>query len=143
MAAVSDGSRWLVGMRGLLCPGLVLLALAGCGGRPIGEPCELTSGALGFGFDDPCKTRCLQLQDVRCADGSTVRKAVCAGREGCEPGGCPEGQACYSFEDPFEEEFFCIPDDLCGGAPSTAEETLLWELESVVLRVVMVSSSVG
>ena len=45
-------------------------------------------------------------------------------------GSCPEGQACYSFEDPFEEEFFCIPDDICGASLATANERLAWERAS-------------
>ncbi len=117
-------------IRGFLFGGLALLTLAGCGGDPIGDPCALTSGPMGFGFDDPCKTKCLQLEDVTCPNGSKVRKAVCAGRMGCDPGGCPSGQICYSFEDPFDQDFYCIPDDICGAPPETAAEGLLWEREA-------------
>lgn len=104
--------------------------LAGCGGIPIGEECKLTSGALGFGFDDPCKTKCLELEDVTCADGTKVREAVCAGKQGCDPGTCGDGEMCYSFEDTFEKEFFCIPDDICGSPPATVQERQEWELAS-------------
>lgn len=109
---------------------LALILLAGCGGSRIGEECKLTSGALGFGFDDPCRTKCLELEEVICADDTRVRKAVCAGREGCDPGSCGEGEICYSFEDPFDKDFFCIPDDICGSPPATAAERLDWELAS-------------
>jgi hypothetical protein len=109
----------------LLLPVLVLL---GCGDA-VGESCKLSSGALGFGFKSDCRTKCLELDDVTCPDGSTVRKAVCAGAEGCEPGSCGEGQVCYSFEDPFEKDFYCIPDDICGSSP-TAVEAAAWEWAS-------------
>lgn len=118
------------GVRGLLVVLGTVLALAGCGGTPVGEQCKLTTGTMGFGFDDPCTTKCLELETVTCADGSTVRKAVCAGKEGCNPGSCPDGQACYSFEDPFDKEFFCIPDDICDAPPATADERLAWERDS-------------
>ncbi len=85
---------------------------------------------MGFGFDDPCRNQCLELEDVTCLDGSTVRKAVCSGRQGCNPGSCPDGQLCYAFEDPFEEESYCIPDDICGVPPAPAEQRLAWERES-------------
>ncbi len=110
--------------------GFALLTLASCGGSPIGDPCKLTSGALGFGFDDPCKTKCLEMEDITCPDGSTVRKAVCAGKAGCDPGSCPDAQACYSFEDPFDKDFYCVPDDICGAPPATVDERLAWERES-------------
>jgi len=84
----------------------------------------------GIAVDFRCATKCLELTGVTCLDGSTVRKAVCSGRQGCNPGSCPGGQLCYSFEDPFEEEFYCIPDDICGVPPATAEQRLAWEHES-------------
>lgn len=107
---------------------LPLLALLGCGDA-VGESCKLTTGALGFGFKDDCRTKCLELDDVICLDGSTVRKAVCAGAEGCEPGSCGAGEICYSFADPFEKYFYCIPADFCGGAP-TVGEAAAWERAS-------------
>jgi hypothetical protein len=67
---------------------------------------------------------------VTCPDGTTIRRAVCSGREGCDPGSCPAGQACYSFEDPFDEDFYCITADFCGAAPATEEALLAWEIES-------------
>lgn len=120
-------SPWRGSLGALLA---ALLAVGGCGGSPVGEPCELTSGALGFGFDDPCASKCLQLSTVTCADGSTARQAVCAGRRGCDPGGCPAGQVCYSFEDPFEVEDFCIPAQICGTPPASSAEALAWERAS-------------
>ena len=111
-----------------LCPAILAL-LTACGGSSVGETCKLKPGALGFGFDDPCRSKCLELEDVICPDGSTVRRAVCAGAEGCQPGSCPAGQLCYSFEDPFEEDFYCIPDDICG-APPAADLRLAWESAS-------------
>jgi hypothetical protein len=84
---------------------------------------------MGFGFKDDCRTKCLELDDVICPDGTSVRKAVCAGAEGCEPGSCRDGQVCYSFEDPFDKDFYCIPDDICGSRP-TAEEAAAWERAS-------------
>lgn len=107
---------------------VLTFGLVACG-SPVGEPCQLASGALGFGFDDPCKTKCLELSDVTCPDGAKVRKPVCAGDEGCSPGSCASGQACYSFEDPIETYFYCVPDDLCG-TPLPDEDRLAWEQEA-------------
>ncbi len=107
---------------------LSVLALVGCG-SPVGEQCHLTSGALGFGFSDPCKTKCLELSNITCPDGSVARKAVCAGDEGCSPDSCDDGQACYSFQDPVEKYFYCIPEDFCG-TTLTQMERLAWETES-------------
>lgn len=94
---------------------LALAALLGCG-APAGAPCR-SSGA-GFSLRDPCRTRCLDLWTVTCPDGRTVRPPVCAGAAGCIPGQCPAGQACYHFDDPFEVRAYCLPVDVCPGAPA-------------------------
>jgi hypothetical protein len=36
---------------------------------------------------------------------------------------------CYSFDDPFDERSYCIPDTVCGG-PRDAGELQRWELDS-------------
>lgn len=114
-------------MRGLILP-LSLFLLTACG-DPIGSECELRSGALGFGFDDDCASVCLLRYTISCPDETTVKKAVCAGAEGCDPGSCGEGAVCYSFEDPFEKYFYCIPRDICGAALSDTEASA-WEQTS-------------
>jgi len=101
-------------------------ALTGCG-DPMGTPCTLKSGPLGFGFSSDCKHQCMALKDVACPDKkTTVRMNVCSGAEGCTPGSCGPGAICYTVPDPFEEESYCVPDDYCGAGLS-ASELAAWE----------------
>lgn len=100
---------------------LTMLA-AGCG-RQVGEPCVFQGS--GFTASDPCATRCLSHWRIRCPDDSMVSPQQCAGRSGCMPGGCPDGQACYHFEDAFETRSYCVPDQVCG--PLTAPGRQAWE----------------
>lgn len=112
-------TRVLISVLGLCAS----LSLVGCG-QPAGSPCAFQGD--GFFSRHDCATQCLERWSVRCPDGSSLRPAVCAGREGCTPGSCPDGQVCYSFDDPFEERSYCIPDNVCGKTlPS--ESRLQWE----------------
>lgn len=107
---------------------LLIGTLTACG-DPIGTPCTLESGALGFGFSDDCKGKCMALKHVVCPDQTQVEKAVCSGAEGCTPGSCGQGQVCYTVDDPFDDESYCIPSDYCGAALS-AEAIASWEKAS-------------
>jgi hypothetical protein len=102
------------------------LWLVGCG-QSAGAPCAFKGD--GFQSRHNCATQCLARWDVRCPDGSDLRPAVCAGRKGCTPGSCPDGQVCYSFDDPFEEVSYCIPDNVCGAATSI-DLLRRWEQDS-------------
>jgi len=88
-----------------------LLVLAGCG-DPIGTACGITGS--GFHASDPCRHQCLQYRTVSCPDGTSLRPQFCSGRSGCEPGSCPAGQFCFTIDDPFNGESFCLPDTTCG-----------------------------
>lgn len=110
--------------RTTLLGGFCLLLLAGCG-SPVGEACRLTGS--GFSMRDPCRDKCLALWDVQCPDGSIVQPAVCSGKRSCAPGDCPSGQACYSFDDPFDEVTYCVPARVCVGI-ATPEALRAWEL---------------
>lgn len=90
------------------------LWLVGCG-KPAGSLCAFQGD--GFQSRHNCATQCLARWSVRCPDGSSLRPTVCAGRQGCTPGSCPAGQVCYSFDDPFEDRGYCVPDNLCGASP--------------------------
>lgn len=103
------------------------LVLAGCG-DPAGTPCSIKGS--GFTASHDCATKCLSLWSVNCPDGSRVVPGVCAGDDGCEPGGCPDGQVCYHFDDPFETLSYCIPDTVCGAAPDAAARAI-WEQEAM------------
>jgi hypothetical protein len=92
----------------------------------VGEECHVTGS--GFSLRDPCGGKCLELWTVQCPDGSAVQPAMCADNEGCAPGGCPAGQACYSFDDPFEEISYCVPLQACAVPPATADAVRAWEL---------------
>ena len=107
-------------------PMLCMLLLAACG-KPAGSPCSITGS--GFTSSHDCATKCLSRWAVNCPDGSRVTPGVCAGREGCTPGSCPNGLACYTFDDPFEDRSYCLPDTVCG-APMSADARLRWEQDS-------------
>jgi hypothetical protein len=97
--------------------------LAGCG-QSAGTACTITGS--GFTAKDFCANQCLSRWAVNCPDGSTVTPHVCSGISACTPGSCPQGQACYSFDDAFEERSYCIPDNVCG-SPLSAGQLQLWE----------------
>lgn len=105
---------------------LATLPLAACG-KPAGSPCSISGS--GFTASHGCATKCLSRWAINCPDGSSVTPGVCAGREGCTPGSCPEGQACYTFDDPIEERSYCVPETVCG-APMTADARQRWEQDS-------------
>lgn len=105
---------------------VTIFLLAACG-KPAGSPCSITGS--GFTASHDCKTKCLSRWGVNCPDGSRVTPGVCAGREGCTPGSCPDGLACYSFDDPIEERSYCLPETVCGSALS-ADARLSWEQHS-------------
>ena len=111
---------------GLMVVMIAGLSLAACG-DPAGTPCAFTGG--GFSLSHDCATKCLALWSVNCPDGSSVMPGVCAGRRGCEPGSCPEGQSCYHFDDPFEERSYCVPNSVCGGLTSHTTRRQ-WEEDS-------------
>ena len=106
----------------------VALAVAGgasCG-KGVGEPCQITGS--GFHARDPCRSKCLSRWAVTCPDGRDTVLEICAGESGCTPGSCASGQACYTFNDPFEERSYCLPDNACGQV--SAESVVLWERTS-------------
>lgn len=107
---------------------LTLLAAVGCGAGP-GEPCA-TSGS-GFTASDPCRSKCLDRWGIECPGGETIHPGLCAGREGCEPGACPDDQICYRFNDPFENRTFCIPRTVCPDAPADEDGRRRWEELSI------------
>lgn len=118
-------SRW----RMVLLPVLSLaLVLAACG-KPVGTPCSIEGS--GFTASHDCATKCLARWKLTCPGGNTVTPAICAGREGCSPGSCPAGQACYTFDDPFDERSYCVPDNVCGALPTTA--LMQWEQDSAAV----------
>lgn len=110
---------------------LALLAglglLIGACGQPVGTTCMITGS--GFTAKDPCANQCLSRWAVNCPDGSRLTPNLCTGKQGCTPGSCPRGQVCYSFDDPFDERSYCIPDSVCGGA-LTASQLHQWEQDS-------------
>jgi hypothetical protein len=108
---------------------VVLLAIvtAGACGAPAGAPC--TTEGSGFSLSSPCATKCLDLWKVRCPGGAIVSPQLCAGEEGCTPGSCPDGQACYHFEDPFEVRAYCVPVSACAGL-GAGSARVAWERES-------------
>ena len=98
------------------------LLLQGCG-QPAGQVCEITGS--GFHARDPCAHKCLSRWAVNCPDGKRVTPKVCTGPANCAPGSCGDGLLCYSFDDPFEERSYCIPESVCG--PLSDREQLRWE----------------
>lgn len=102
-----------------------LLLVAGCGDN-IGAACEITGS--GFTAKHNCRVKCLYYNDVQCPDGSTLKPQMCSGASNCNPGSCPDGQICYSYDDPFEKESYCVPATLCGEQTDAA--LAAWERES-------------
>jgi len=104
---------------------LLILLAAGCGDT-IGAACKITGS--GFTAKHNCRVKCLYYNDVQCPDASSFKPQICSGASDCDPGSCPDGQACYSYEDPFEKKSYCVPANICGEQP---DETLTaWELDS-------------
>lgn len=106
---------------------VVLGLLIGACGQPIGTACQISGS--GFHAKDPCANKCLSRWAVNCPDGSRLTPNVCTGKKDCTPGSCPQGQACYSFDDPFDERSYCIPESACG-SPLSAGQRLRWEEDS-------------
>lgn len=104
---------------------LCALLLSACG-KPAGSPCAFTGS--GFHARHDCATQCLARWTVNCPGGETLQPQVCAGRSGCQPGDCADGEVCYHFDDPFEERSYCVPDDLCGALSDDALQA--WERDS-------------
>ena len=102
--------------------GAVLL-LGACG-DPIGTACEITGS--GFQASHNCRVKCLQHRAIQCPGGDEIRPRVCSGRSACEPGSCPDGQLCYSIADAFNEESYCVAQDICG-APLDEAAGAAWE----------------
>ena len=107
ITALVRRSAWILGF-----------LLTACGDS-VGEPC--TFRGSGFTLRDSCRSKCLGLSTVVCPSGESVQPAVCAGLDDCEVGGCPQDQACYHFDDPFDVVAYCIPVTVCmGGSPRDA-----------------------
>jgi len=104
---------------------VLVVVITGCG-DPVGSPCNIRGS--GFTASHNCSNRCLFYQKIQCPDGSEITPEVCSGNQGCVPGGCPSGQACYHEDDPFEERSYCVPADICGELPESALRD--WEQES-------------
>ncbi|XOV90246.1 MAG: hypothetical protein ACFHX7_10265 [Pseudomonadota bacterium] len=106
----------------------IMLLVSACG-KPVGSDCRITGS--GFTARDECSTQCLSRWRVNCPDGSNLMPQVCAGQATCSPGSCPEGQACYTFDDPFEKRSYCVPDQVCG--PLDPAERRQWEQDAAAL----------
>lgn len=100
-----------------LLPALLAVLLSGCSGDPIGTACKFEGS--GFHASTNCQYRCLETRAIQCPEGNVIRPAVCSGTIGCQPGGCGPGQVCYTMQDPFEEESFCVTANLCGSYQAT------------------------
>ena len=96
-------------------------------GDPAGAACTVRGS--GFSLRDSCQSKCLALWSVRCPGAEPVRPAVCAGAKGCTPGSCPQGQACYAFEDPFDDIRYCVPVSVCA-VPLDEAATRRWEADA-------------
>jgi len=103
-----------------------LLLLSGCG-DPIGTTCDFQGS--GFTAKDNCRHRCLEHRRIECPDGTAIQGLkICSGSRQCNPGNCPDDQACYHVADPFKKESYCLPVDICGEL--SAEQAMLWESSS-------------
>ena len=102
-----------------------LLCTGGCG-DPVGTPCVIQGS--GFQASHDCRYRCLQYRSITCPDGSAVNPHICSGQEQCTSGSCPQGQFCYHIADPFNEESYCVPADVCGNIDQTRLSG--WESDS-------------
>ena len=103
----------------------VALLLAGCGSNT-GAPCEIVGS--GFTASHDCRHKCLSRTAIVCPNDARVLPKVCSGVAGCEPGGCGEGEVCYTVNDPFEDVSYCIPELVCEF--KDAREKSAWELFS-------------
>lgn len=105
---------------------LTLSLLAGCG-DPVGAQCDFQGS--GFTASDNCRHRCLEHRTIHCPDGSVVQgPKICSGATQCDPGDCPDDQACYHVRDGFKKQSYCVPTTLCGElAPAVKAQ---WELDS-------------
>ena len=106
----------------------ILIGLAGCG-DPIGTPCAIQGS--GFHASDECRHRCLQYRKITCPGGDLVNPHICSGPKQCVPGSCPDGQTCYHIADPFNEESYCVPSDVCGAM--NAAQLRQWENQSAAI----------
>lgn len=104
---------------------MVIALLVSCGSTS-GTPCE-TVGS-GFTASHDCRHKCLSRTAIVCPDESRTLPKLCSGQLGCAPGGCEEGEVCYSVNDPFEQVSFCIPESVCG--PMNPQEKTAWEVFS-------------
>lgn len=107
--------------------GLALTLPAACG-DPAGAPCTIEGS--GFTARDPCANKCLERWTITCPGNRDVHASLCSGRETCEPGSCPEGQACYSFNDPFDVVSYCVPLEACFQDSIPRNEIFAWEAGS-------------
>ena len=119
MAATADTVAKIIAMVAMTS---LLLAC----GNSIGTPCSIQGS--GFTASHDCSEKCLFYNAIHCPDGQTVVPKICSGAAQCKPGSCPDGQACYSYDDPFEEKSYCIPSNLCGVL--SVEELSDWELSA-------------
>ncbi len=104
---------------------LATLLLNACG-EPAGTPCAIRGS--GFTAKHDCQEKCLSRQKVHCPDGTGILPKACSGEQGCMPGSCPDGQACYHIDDPFDVRSLCVMADTCGAL--TREQVAEWELSS-------------
>ena len=109
---------------GLSALAIALAGLASCG-KPAGSPCAIEGS--GFTARDPCANKCLERWTITCPGDRDVHAALCSGREECKPGTCPEGQACYSLDDPFDVVNLCVPIEACFERTPSRDELLSWE----------------
>ncbi len=105
---------------------VALLILTSCG-NPAGTPCQISGG--GFTASHDCQYKCLQYLKVSCPDGTTVTPGTCSGPLQCAPGSCPNGQTCYSDNDPFEDRSYCVAATTCGDLQPAQRKQ--WELDSL------------
>lgn len=112
---------------GILAVLVVLGAALSACGQPVGSSCMISGS--GFTAKDPCAHQCLSRWAVNCPDDRRVTPNVCTGSKDCTPGSCPQGQVCYSFDDPFDERSYCIPDNVCG-SNLTSDALRQWEQDS-------------
>ena len=110
---------WLVGFL------WILVGLSSCKNDPIGTPCVRHGD--GFTASHNCKTQCLSIWKIQCPDGSYGDSRVCAGSEGCERGGCPDGQVCFQTN---MDRAYCVPQTICPewSEPSQHPQVSLKEL---------------
>ncbi len=110
-----------------LVPLLLGVALVAACGQPVGTDCMISGS--GFHAKDPCTHKCLSRWSVTCPNETKITPNMCTGNAGCTPGTCGSGLVCYSFDDPFEEQSYCVPETLCGDDLSPVE-LLNWEQDS-------------